>query len=195
MDQQFRNVNTTIKTEANEILCKKGLLDLLKSYGTPHLSGSYELELMTWKDLDIYLEVGEVNEEICFELGSKICTHFHPARMNFRNEFIGKTDGLPNGMYWGVHLKSQQDEGWKIDIWIVSPAECKRMLDFVSQIKNKLTPETADYIMDIKSKCWMNPLYRRSFTSSDIYSAVLDNKVTSYNEFMDFIHKKIFINK
>jgi len=195
MNQQLQNISATIKNEAAEILFKEGLLEILKSFGTPHLSGSYELELMTWKDLDIYLEVDDVDEKNCFDLGSKICTHFHPVKMSFRNEFIGKTEGLPQGLYWGVYLKNQQDAEWKIDIWIVAPSECKRMLEFVSQIKNQLTPESVTHILEIKSKCSMNPLYRRSFTSSDIYSAVLDNKVTSYNEFMDFIHKKIFINK
>jgi hypothetical protein len=48
------NLNTLIKQEADKILFDEGLLSILRSFGTPHISGSYSLDLMTWRDLDIY---------------------------------------------------------------------------------------------------------------------------------------------
>jgi hypothetical protein len=195
MDEPLQNVNAQIKTEASQILTGKGLLEILKTFGTPHLSGSYALDLMTWKDLDIYLEADDIDEETFFALGSILCTSFHPVKMSFRNELVAKTEGLPAGLYWGVYLGNERQGDWKIDIWMVSRAECQRMLAYVSEIKNKLTPDAVNKILEIKSKCWQDPLFRRSFSSTDIYSAVLENDVKCYKGFMEFVHKKIFSNK
>ena len=56
MDDGVLQLNEELKTEADELLYKKGVFDLLQKYGTPHVTGSYFLNLMTWRDLDIYLE-------------------------------------------------------------------------------------------------------------------------------------------
>jgi hypothetical protein len=60
MSASLLQLNEEIKNEADVILHEKGLLALLRSFGRPHVSGSYALDLMTWRDLDIYLVVEEL---------------------------------------------------------------------------------------------------------------------------------------
>lgn len=183
MDHPFIITNKQIKAEADHLLYEKGLYNLLRKYGEPHISGSYDLNLMTWRDLDIYLQVTEENEKDFFLLGADINLSLQPIKMHFRNELIAKTPGLPLGLYWGVYLGNERTGAWKIDIWYMRSVECKRLLEYCAVLKEKVTPEAAVDIMNIKSQCWSDPQYRKSYTSSDIYQAVLERGIRTFEDF------------
>jgi len=187
MNDSLLKLNELIKKEADEILFDKGLFKILNSYGIPNISGSYALDLMTWRDLDIYLEVENFAEKKFFELGGKICTAFDPVKMSFRNELIAKTKNLPTGLYWGIYLGNERAGAWKIDIWAVNTMECQRLIKYCTAIKQKLTSTTILQILDIKSQCWKDPEYRRSFNSMDIYNAVLEKNVTDIEGFKNYL--------
>jgi hypothetical protein len=191
VDKTLINLNGLIKKEADEILIQKGLLAILNLFGKPHISGSYFLDLMTWRDLDIYLETENITETDFFLLGGKIASAFDPVKMSYRNERIGKTKGLPHGLYWGIYLGNERAGAWKIDIWVVDTAECKRLLNYCEDIQKKLTPEASLHILNIKSQCWKDPAYRRSYTSMDIYKAVLEKKITTIEAFKDYLQTVI----
>jgi hypothetical protein len=191
MQDDLSNGNLRIKAHADEILYQKGLLDLLKNYGTPHITGSYELDLMTWRDLDIYIESNQITEENFFELGKELMQLLQPVKMNFRNERITKTKGLPNGLYWGIYLGNERAGDWKIDIWAVDSKELELLKDYCSNIKARLNKANSKTILEIKSLCWKNPLYRKSFTSSDIYSAVLDHGISNFEEFQQYLNSRV----
>ncbi|GAA4732934.1 hypothetical protein [Flavisolibacter ginsenosidimutans] len=182
--------NQNIKKEADEILHQQGLLSILQRYGAPHITGSYNLDLMTWRDLDIYLQTDSINEGNFFSLGGEIATLLQPVKMSFRNEVLAKTEGLPNGFYWGIYLGDERAGAWKIDVWAVNKTECERLLDYCRRIKAQLTPETRLKILEIKSHCWQHPEYRRSFSSKDIYEAVLQNGVSDIDCFRSYIRQK-----
>ena len=183
MNDSLYNLNSLIKKEAEEILFEKGLFSILSSFGKPQISGSYALDLMTWRDLDIYLQADNITETDFFALGSKICTAFTPVKMSFRNELIAKTKNLPTGLYWGIYLGNERAGAWKIDIWAVNVSECQRLIKYCTDIKQKLTPARALQILKIKSECWKDPEYRRSYSSTDIYTAVFEKKVTDIEGF------------
>lgn len=187
MNHSLLNLNSTIKKEADGILFEKGLLNILNSFGTPHISGSYALDLMTWRDLDIYLQVDDIHEIDFFALGGKIRAAFNPVKMSFRNELIGKTKGLPTGLYWGIYLGNEREGAWKIDIWAVEASECQRLISSCKKIKQKLTPATELQILEIKSQCWKDPEYRRSYNSTDIYNAVLEKNIADIDGFRAYI--------
>ena len=187
MNDPLLNLNSLIKKEADDILFEKGLFSILSSFGEPHISGSYALDLMTWRDLDIYLQVDNISDTDFFTLGGKICTAFTPVKMSFRNEIIGKTKNLPAGLYWGIYLGNERAGAWKVDIWAVNTLECQRLIKFCTDIKQKLTPATALQILDIKSQCWKDPEYRRSYISMDIYNAVLEKSITNIEDFKNYL--------
>jgi hypothetical protein len=190
MNTSHHLLNTTIKQEADELLFEKGLFGILNQFGEPHISGSYSLDLMTWRDLDIYLEVEHISESDFFKLGGMIASAFSPVKMSFRNEKLAKTNGLPDGLYWGIYLGNERAGAWKIDVWAMDKSECNRLLKHCDLIQDDLTPDKAEIIMQIKSACWQDPEYRRSFSSTDIYDAVLHNKVSSINEFRIYLKNR-----
>jgi len=188
MNKDLVHSNLLLKHEANGLLFEKGLFNILSACGTPHLSGSYALDLMTWRDLDIYLQTDHLTMNDFFALGAAIANAFEPVKMSFRNELLAQTPGLPTGLYWGVYLGNEKAGAWKMDIWAVSTPECERLLEYCSGIQQKLTPEVVLPILDIKSQCWQDPAYRRIYSSTDIYDAVLLHNVRDIDEFKKYLN-------
>ena len=174
-----------IRTEADGLLGTKGLRSLLEDYGTPHVTGSYAMHLMTWRDLDIYLEAPNLSEESFFRLGGRIASCLAPVRMSFRNERINRTPNLPLGLYWGVYLGDERKGAWKIDVWAVDSEECERQLQFNRRLAAALTPSFRSKILSIKQACWKDPGYRKTYTSQDIYGAVIEQGIEDVDGFKD----------
>jgi len=189
MINELNHINDLIHKEADDILYKKGLLSIVKKLGVAYVTGSYSLNLMTWRDLDIYLEAEAIAEEDFFILGKEINNALCPVKMSYRNERIAQTEGLPVGLYWGVYFGNERKGAWKIDVWAVDTKECQRRLKFCDDIAARLTPASREVILAIKSECWQDPEYRRSFSSKDIYEAVLNKHVTNIYEFKEFLKK------
>jgi hypothetical protein len=185
--------NEQLHVEADDILDKKGLRKILNQYGIVHITGSYALGLMTWRDLDIYLETENLTEQKFFELGKDIAFLLQPVKMSFRNERIAQTKGLPVGLYWGVYLGDEKKGSWKIDVWGLSSQECKERLRFCDQIAERLTRDSKMKILEIKSRCWMDPLYRKFYSSNDIYTAVLEKHVHNLDSFKIYLQDKLSV--
>lgn len=66
MVNELEELNSIIKNEADGILYEKGLMHILNRFGKPFVSGSYFLDVMTWRDLDIYLANEKMNEDSFF---------------------------------------------------------------------------------------------------------------------------------
>ena len=120
MNSEFDKDDEALRAEADELLWKKGLHPLLEKYGQVHLTGSYTLKLMVWRDLDIYLATEDLPVSEFFRLGGQIADLLNSPKMHFRNERVARTEGLPHGLYWGVYLGNEREGAWKIDIWAVT---------------------------------------------------------------------------
>jgi hypothetical protein len=179
-----------IRTEADRIL-QSGLLAILAAYGEVHIVGSYALRLMTWRDLDIHLVQERLDITAFFSLGGQIATLLQPHRMHFRDESRVGTRGLPRGFYWGIYLGDERAGAWKIDVWQTNRQEFDSVRRFGEDIASRLSDETRSAIVAIKTACWTHPEYRRGFTSSDVYAAVLDRGVRNVRAFwMDLRERK-----
>ena len=150
--------NSIIVSEANKILRDRGLLSILEKYGNAVPTGSYVLGLMTWRDLDIYLESDEMTIGKFFKLGAEIAEALRPQRMHFRNEFLGKTPGLPLGFYWGIYVNSPEFPGeWKIDIWSMDSAQLNRYQKSFSELKADIGEDARLIILEIKNHFYKHP--------------------------------------
>jgi hypothetical protein len=176
-------LDETLHAEADELLDRRGMRALLSQYGPVHVHGSYALRLMAWRDLDIYLENGDISESRFFELGARIVGLLQPFKMHFRNGRAHLVEDDLNGLYWGVYLGGERAGAWKIDIWTIGSEDCQRCLAYNQGIARRSTLETQRAIITIKSQCWQNPEYRRSYSSVDIYRAVLDDGVQDFDGF------------
>jgi hypothetical protein len=166
------------------------LREILAGYGEVHLVGSYALRLMVWRDLDIHLVQPRPDRNAFFELGARVANLLKPPRMHYRDETIAATPGLPNGLYWGVYLGDERAGAWKIDLWMTEPQVFQTIRAYGEQLGARLTASARSNIMQIKSACWQHPEYRRGFSSSDIYLAVLDHNVVDVEGFWTFLRQR-----
>ncbi len=185
---ELEELNSTITAEVDKILHEYGLFNILKKYGNTVPTGSYVLGLMTWRDLDIYLENGEMTVSEFFRLGEEIALNLNPARMYYRNENIGKTPGNPDGLYWGIYtVLPDFPEEWKIDVWAIDAAQASEFQKQVDKLKSRITERDREAILLIKNHFCRHPAYRKDFNSMDIYKAVLDEGITSTYDFSKWL--------
>lgn len=180
------DVNQKLKKEADFYLEERGLRSILEDYGNVHIVGSYTLDLMVWGDLDVAVEVPEYDVRRHFKIGERILQEFNPHKLKFRNELINDNPKLPQGLYWGVHLT----DGWKFDIWALTPDIIKKNLQFTRNLLERLGASNRKIILDIKKRVFKSPYYRNEIVGVDIYRAVLGKGVKSYGEFVDLMARK-----
>ena len=180
---EFEKLNLVLISEANTILYDYGLLEILEKYGNSIIHGSYALNLMTWRDLDIYLETDEITVKTFFNLGVDIATKLKPHRIHYRNELIGETPNLPKGLYWGIYTKVAFLELWKIDIWAMDSKQLTHYREKFQALKSKITKNKRLAILKIKSNFCNHPEYRKKFNSLDIYTSILQDNISTEKEF------------
>ena len=110
-----------LKSEADDIIYKQGLKEIIKPYGKVYFTGSYFLDLMSWPDLDVELsmEPDPFSLETFFILGKDIAELLHVSSMTFYNRILFKIrDTTPDGLYWNLHVILIMIEDYSKNIWI-----------------------------------------------------------------------------
>lgn len=177
-----RKVSLNIVKESDNILYNLGLKVTLDKYGETFVTGSYYLDLMTWRDLDIYVINDDFNKSDLFDLGKEIVEKLNPYKMIFNNECIRQRSGLPKGLYWGIYTIIDGNE-WKIDIWCVDSKQAKEFKKDIISMKEKINDERKDLILQIKSKICNHAEYRKGILSIDVYDAVINHNINTIDEF------------
>ena len=81
---QYADIDRKLHGEADRILHTGSLRALLSVYGSVHTTGSYDLGLMTWRDLDLYVVADTLPVTEFFALGGSIAILLSPVRMSYR---------------------------------------------------------------------------------------------------------------
>ncbi len=188
---ELERLSAEITSEADRILHDHGLLAVLGKYGNPVVVGSYVLGLMTWRDLDISLETNEMTEARFFELGRDLALCLKPRRMQYRNEFIGKTPNLPGGYYWGIDTGSLgSPDAWNMDIWVMDSQEMARFQKEFSDLRSRISVDNRSAILTVKHHFCQHPEYRKAFASVDIYHAVTEEVIKAVKEFSQWLRER-----
>ena len=179
LDEQDRS----LRREADDLLAKHGLLQLLAGFGRPHLTGSYSLQLMTWRDLDIYLEMDRVDKPRFLDLGRQLGDVLAPRKLSFTDHLNFPATEPVNGLYWGIHTGVLSRGGWKIDLWGVSHAECAARLAQAGSLAARIGARERRIILAIKNDVCRDPRYRDTVRSQDVYDAVLSGRASTTEDF------------
>jgi len=189
MYEKLYEQDRQLREEADELLSSRGIIKILEHYGKVYISGSYFLQLMTWRDLDIYLENDSITVEEFFELGKELVTALTPRKMSFHSNRELRIADEPKGLYWGIRA-GFQNVVWKIDIWGFDKSTCLEKINLCNKIVDLLTLEKRNHILYIKNELWSHPDYRDKITSMDIYNAVLFDNVSDINGFWNYVRSK-----
>ncbi len=178
-----------LRAEADALVERCGVLEILRQYGTPHLSGSYALQLMTWRDLDIYLETApDVGSflDLARELGERLS----PRRLSYIDHLhFPATEGV-TGLYLGVRTDDLPRGGWKMDIWGLAPEVCAERLSYCASLAARIDDAARTAILRIKTEVCRHPAYRDAITSHDVYEAVLTAGAATAEEFWSYVGQR-----
>jgi hypothetical protein len=170
-----------LKLEADLYLYKKGLFDLLSKYGKPLITGSYALNLMTARDLDIYLESKHTTIEDIYKLTIEIMSCFNPVWFEAKRE---RTSKLPC-FFIGFESLSLKNKLWNFDIWFQPKNIFKRQILYQNSLSAKMTLQHRQIIFELKTTLSKNNDWGVLYSSKDIYNAVIFDNIYSKTKFIE----------
>lgn len=185
MDDILQKSRST-KEEANSLLRNFNLLSILQDYGEVRITGSYQLDLMLKKDIDISLVNDNISVEEFSDLGKKLIDKLNTPSVYYRNTRISHADKRPeNSLYWGIKTGD-----WFLDIWAMSNKVFERADKYISQIKSKLNDKNRKVILLLKNEFINDGTYGKNFSSRELYDAVLNNRVETASQFNTYLKNK-----
>ncbi len=197
MNDTHINANArNLREEASKVLNKEGLLTLLQDYGDTRVIGSYTLDTMTWRDIDISMKLPDARDvALFFTIGKRIAKMFQITKMSFSNHYLRNFPGYDHGLYWGIQLLYDQQE-WKIDLWGYGETDYEKHMSEFDDLHKQLQQADRDAVLRIKHIISQHPEYRGDmYNSMKVYQAVIEDKITSVEEFNMWIERKCHVNR
>ena len=174
-----------LQRQAHEVLEALNLLHFLSKYGRPKIVGSVALGLMTWRDIDIDLEIaGEIRAEDFWQTAKYLLAQDEVTLITLVDNRKMIEKNRPPSMYIGGKYEADGGAIWKIDIRFVSEqhAIAQKHIDSISA---RLTDDRRRAILSIKHVVAQDPRYRTEISSVDIYEAVLAKGIMDLEGFKE----------
>lgn len=179
----------TQREQAEHILYGCGLLEELKTYGCPHIVGSYRMDMMACNDLDIDVENDKMSLEKLYILSDYIIKKFCPVWYEAKEEC---TDENKTVWFHGFEMLLEE-QLWNIDIWFFDKDTIEKAERYCDSITKQISdmPGLKQSIIDIKQGLIARKLYSfEQYTSMDVYNAVLNQRITNVEDFLETYRKE-----
>lgn len=182
-DTQLLEQAAALHEEANRLLIAEGLLPIITTAGPARVYGSFELDLMTWRDIDINLQLANPHDvATMFTVGQSIATRFEANRMFYSNHFIRNDQSFDHGLYWGMRLR-YAGALWKVDLWAYGEEAYRAHMQSFDELQQQLATADRIAILRIKDAFCRRSEYRDTVCSMDIYRAVMEHNISTVEGF------------
>ncbi|MEA3364075.1 MAG: hypothetical protein U9Q79_00420, partial [Candidatus Hydrogenedentes bacterium] len=182
-----------LRNEADLLLENSGLRAVLQGYGQPHLTGSYALDLMAWRVLDIRLVLFEMWDPLdaFFVLGHRIAKQRGVFRMTFSNHVRKPTPDLPGGLLWDIRVVNpDNDEEWKLALWAVDKAHVQQNDGLLERIREALDEESRRLILRLTHALSAKQGHLPFLSSLKLYEAVLFEGLRDEAAIRAYLHQR-----
>lgn len=180
-------LNKVLQKEAIELIEFNQLLEKLGKIGKVVLGGSFVYGTMVDEDIDIALIVKP--DLISYETRKKIINIFLDIKeldgLAMTDRYHNPKEKAPKGIWFGPIINFKERK-WNIDIWLVTQNEIYSHHN--SQLHEKMlniTEAQRTTILNIKHEALKAGKKKKGITSSKIYKAVLENKVSTFAEYIN----------
>ena len=174
----------TIYEKVDDLMYNHGLLKILQKYGDVYIVGSYRMEIMTWNDLDFYMDKSNLNAQSYYYLTSDIIREMKPSHfngeLNIENELA----------FLGFETRISGDR-WNIDIWWKDKSEIDDSMAYAHNIICQINenPELKNVVIKIKQDLIIRGLYgfdkgKKHYHSKEIYDAVFNQGILTTEHFL-----------
>ncbi|MFA6365546.1 MAG: hypothetical protein WCW78_04080 [Candidatus Paceibacterota bacterium] len=178
--EEIKKYSKRIKEQADVILKETNLMSLLGEFGTPHIIGSYAMDLMYNPDLDIIVTSKDPRKSSVEALAKIVEMRIFP-KLEYGDFVKFKREKRPEG-YIIVLKTSVGDTEWEIEVWFLPSVE-KEEKD-IAHIRSHMTPEIKSKILEFKYLVSKNNISKHSISSPAIYKAVIDRKIEHFDELL-----------
>jgi hypothetical protein len=186
---EIQDKSAALRREALELLDGTNLLGLLEQrFGSAELVGSCALDLMTWRDIDIYapVERSPKAEFLSFigtfeELGG-----YRLIKAIFNDEWELPRGDYGRGYYWGLRVMTPAGDTWKIDLWGWDPLTYSRKLDEHRRLAEALSSCNREKLLKLKSESMQLAGFRDTITSNDVYRMILSGAGSTIDDLRAF---------
>ena len=176
----------TIRESADIILYNTGLLERLNKIGTPHIIGSYRMDMMAWNDLDIDIENSDMSIEKLYELTDYIIKTFRPKWYEAKEEV---TDEGKTVWFQGAEAVIE-GELWNFDLWFFDRETIGKAESYCDGIAARTAeiPGARESVIKIKQELLRRGLYgygEGKYISMDVYRGVLEQGITGIEDMLE----------
>ena len=178
--------NRERKHQADCLLYEYGLWNEVSKLGTPHIIGSYRMDMMAWNDLDLDIENDSITMESMYELTTYIMRTFHPIWYEAKEEI---QDG--KRVWFHGFETIITGELWNVDLWFFDRERITAATAYCDDIAARCSQIQKDAIVEIKQALIARGLYSfEQYKSMDVYRAVLEYDVRNVEEFLTLLARK-----
>ena len=175
----------TVYEKADALMYNHGLLNLLQKYGDVYIVGSYRMGIMTWNDIDLYMDKSSLNAHNYYSLTADIVKEMMPSLFN------GEKNIKKELAFLGFETR-KSGERWNIDIRWKDKAEIDAAIAYANDIilLMQKRPELKDAVMKIKQELIMRGFYgfdkgKKHYHSKEIYDAVFHKGILTTEQFVE----------
>lgn len=178
-----------LRVQADEIL-NNGIAAVLDSSSFNYVyTGSYAYDLMTWRDIDIHVDIDTHQESDFFALGDLLRNLPGVWSVTYKRKFDHMSDEeMMQQWYLGVKIFDKNNKQWKIDISAFASKIYNK-----AEIKNKemqlIDDAQRSLILEAK-KSMMKKARVPAGVSMKIYDAVITQGISSAQQVIENISKK-----
>lgn len=172
-----------LKAEADDLLQKIRLDEIIQPYATITPTGSYFLDVMVYPDIDLY--ISQVSIEQLFHIAAQLAQSELVIAVVFEKSV---NPSLPGGLYLKPRLAwGDWGRPWKIDIWSLEDGLIEQNLHTMRHFKEKMTPFLREQILRYKFSI-MTPSQRPPpFSGYFIYKAFIDEGMVDFQQVTDYL--------
>lgn len=180
-----------LEMDALEIFSDLKLDKFFADFGEVKLVGSVTYGLMSWEDLDIDLITKAVpDDELFWKTAKFLMKNKNTKLLLLADNRNGQKElNRPKSIYLGVKYIYQDSVEWKIDIRLIQKEEVQVLPDWMRLI-DKLDGSRKLVILMIKDSIKENPEYHKTISSMDVYDAVINQEIDSFEAFMKWVKGK-----
>jgi len=175
--------SAALKQEADLILEKVGLYEILEPYGRVVPTGSYYLDVMIYPDIDFYLS--KVSVEALFAIGGRLAECDTVYQVVFEKS---RTAELPEGLYLKPRIEyGEWGRPWKIDIWSLQDKVIDEKMADMLRFKQAMTAEVKERIVRYKYSILTASHRTPVYSGYQICKAFIDEGLTDFGEVTQYL--------
>lgn len=186
-------ISKELQDEANKLINEEDLLELFLQYGYVCFTGSYELELMIWPRIEVYLLLDNNPYDIdaFIDIGDAIAKTYDTLEMQFQNHLESPDEGDAQQMHWSIKIaRENQSNPWQLDIYAMNVDNFEDQMERDDELKKKINKENRELILKTKHSLLTKKGIPPFEIENAIHKAVLSEKILNKNKLVQYLKKE-----